>query len=249
MERYRLDELIIDAAGRRVRRGGRWYPLPERSLAALLVLIEAGPEGASFTELMQGAWSGAVVGEDTIKKRMSLLRRDLGDSADPPELIQSLRGRGYRLGVPAQRMRAIDLRTRWAAGLATAASVALAVSVLVRPADAVPPAPCAVVAGSPLVSGIDVVADRLFADQRERVALELQDAVVSAGQLDQAAPYRMSARMTMERGDPVLEIALRCGDDAGGDAWVMRYTVDPATPGGAGEALTDLLARVSARAG
>lgn len=122
MERIRIADLTVDPRRRAVQREGRWYPLTERSLAALLVLIDAAGGEVSFRELMDAAWAGAVVSEDTVKKRMSLLRQELGDA--DAAIVQSVRGCGYRLGAPAQRVRRFD--PRWLGGIATAASLAMA---------------------------------------------------------------------------------------------------------------------------
>ena len=224
--------------------------MSERSLAALLVLIDAGPDGASFEELMRGAWLGAVVGEDTVKKRISLLRQQLGTQEgdrSEAQLIQSMRGRGYRLAVPAERLSPRRVSARMLGGLATVASVALALIFTVSPAAGLDTGHCQIKAPGPLVSEISVVADAPYTAHQERLAAETERAVINAGQMGDAAPYRMSAHLTMEQGEPVLELTLRCGTDAESSAWVMRYLVDPGQPGGADEAVNDLLARVSAR--
>ena len=118
-KKYRIGDVLLDSTTRRVKRDGRWRPLPERSLAALLALIAAGDQGCSFAALMRAAWDGAVVGEDTIKKRISLLRHDLGDIGETPRLILSLRGRGYRLAEPAEPVSAHRFPSTWVAGFAT----------------------------------------------------------------------------------------------------------------------------------
>jgi DNA-binding winged helix-turn-helix (wHTH) protein len=251
MARYQIEDLILDADRRRLRRDGRWLAISERSLAVLLVLIDAGPEGSSFAELMQGAWSGAVVGEDTVKKRISLLRQEIGDRSDT-QLIQSLRGRGYRIAVPVERVEAprpgpSRFNRRAIGGVATAASVFIAGAVMIDPAAGLGHQRCGEVGSGPLVSEILVVADDRLGEHRQILRSQVGRALTDSVQLDRSGPYQMSARLMLEHDEPVLELSLRCGDatsEEGAEAWVMRYSVDPERPADTQEAVDDLLARV-----
>jgi DNA-binding winged helix-turn-helix (wHTH) protein len=259
MARYQIQDLILDADQRRLRRDGRWLQLSERSLAALLVLIDAGPEGASFAELMDGAWAGAVVGEDTVKKRISLLRQEMGDRGDA-QLIQSLRGRGYRIAVPVRRMeerasgtgiwdRRIDRRL--VGGMVSLASVFIAVTVWISPASGLAASECRGTP-APLISQFRVAADDALGEHRQMLASQVEQAITDSAQMGESGPFRMSARLTMERGEPVLELTMECGDpesEAGAEAWVLKYSVDPERPDETHHAVGDLLAQVGAETG
>jgi TolB-like protein/TPR repeat protein len=52
--------------------------------------------------LMQEVWGKVVIGEETVKQRVKLLRKALGDSSETPKYIASVRGRGYRLIAPVE---------------------------------------------------------------------------------------------------------------------------------------------------
>ncbi|MEM9533071.1 MAG: winged helix-turn-helix domain-containing protein [Pseudomonadota bacterium] len=82
---------------------GRQQATLEPKLMDLLVLFVRHPQRVLSREAIEEAlWSGAVVGDDTVARAVSRLRRTLGDSAQAPTFIETLPKRGYRLIAPAQ---------------------------------------------------------------------------------------------------------------------------------------------------
>jgi hypothetical protein len=51
----------------------------------------------SIDVLMERVWPGLVVGLDTVSQRVKLVREALGDDAEQPRYIATVRGRGYRM--------------------------------------------------------------------------------------------------------------------------------------------------------
>ncbi len=73
----------------------------EPKLMALLVYLAREPGRVrAKTEIEAEVWAQVVVGEDTVARSISRLRRALGDSAQAPNIIQTLPKRGYRLIAP-----------------------------------------------------------------------------------------------------------------------------------------------------
>jgi len=101
---YRVGDLTVDTAAVRVSRGETEIPLPNLSFDLLLALIEAAPALASTDYLLQRAWPGLVVGVETVTQRVALLRAALGDDPKQPRYIAVVRGRGYRLTAPVERL-------------------------------------------------------------------------------------------------------------------------------------------------
>jgi TolB-like protein/DNA-binding winged helix-turn-helix (wHTH) protein len=99
-ERYRVGDLSVDAKSRRVSRNGRTIRLPELSFDLLLALIRATPAVVSLDQLMDRVWPGRVVNQETVSKRVTLLRAALGDDSHEPRYIALVRGCGYRLLAP-----------------------------------------------------------------------------------------------------------------------------------------------------
>ncbi|MEM7083972.1 MAG: tetratricopeptide repeat protein [Pseudomonadota bacterium] len=70
----------------------------EPQLMALLTFLAETPDKVRSREALERAlWTNMVVGEDTVARAVSRLRRALGDSARSPEFIETLPKRGYRL--------------------------------------------------------------------------------------------------------------------------------------------------------
>ena len=94
---YRVDDLVVDVAPRRVSRAGAVIPLKALSFDLLVALVRAAPNLVSFDQLNERVWPGLVVSPETIVQRVKLLRDALGDDAQAPRYIEGVRGRGYRL--------------------------------------------------------------------------------------------------------------------------------------------------------
>jgi TolB-like protein/DNA-binding winged helix-turn-helix (wHTH) protein len=94
---YRVDDLIIDLAPRRVRRAGTVIRLPALSFDLLVALVRAAPNLVSFDQLSERVWPGLVITPETIVQRVKLLRGALGDDPHAPRYIEGVRGRGYRM--------------------------------------------------------------------------------------------------------------------------------------------------------
>lgn len=86
----------------RITRGEETIVL-EPKVMGLLELL-AGADGAvlSRTDIESQLWANVFVGEDTVARTVSRLRRALGDSAQNPSYIETLPKRGYRVIVPIE---------------------------------------------------------------------------------------------------------------------------------------------------
>ncbi len=95
--RYLIDDLNLDVQRGELTRNGEALTLPKLSYDLLVALAQAAPALLSQQELMQKVWPDRVIGDETLKQRVKLLRKSLGDSASEPKYIEAVRGRGYRL--------------------------------------------------------------------------------------------------------------------------------------------------------
>ncbi|MBL8298240.1 MAG: winged helix-turn-helix domain-containing protein [Rhodanobacteraceae bacterium] len=146
--RYRLDDLTIDLACRRVQRGDTPLELVGLTFDVLACLLARGQSVVSFDELIASVWAPAVVSEETVTQRIKLLRQALGDDGRKPRYIRSIRGKGYQLcslpqhqepdADPAPALAAVSARSlRWPL-LLTALPLAV-LGVLVWKREATPP--------------------------------------------------------------------------------------------------------------
>lgn len=94
----RYADLALDQATREVRRNGRPIELTAREFALLRFLMEHPRQVFSKNQLLEAVWGYDYVGDsNVVEAYISYLRRKL-NAPDEPDLIQTVRGSGYRLG-------------------------------------------------------------------------------------------------------------------------------------------------------
>lgn len=71
--------------------------LEPKTMSVLALLASRAPQVVSIEELIDGAWSGTVVGDSAVYRAITVLRRALGDSARNSTYIESISRKGYRL--------------------------------------------------------------------------------------------------------------------------------------------------------
>jgi len=103
-ECYRIGDLLLDAGTQEVTRNGAAVPVPRLSFKLLLSLARHAPNVVSTNKLEEEVWSGLVVDKGTINKRVLLLRKALGEDKGAGPYITVIRGSGYRLDVPVERV-------------------------------------------------------------------------------------------------------------------------------------------------
>jgi len=103
-ECYRIGDLLLDTGTQEVKRNGEAVPVPRLSFKLLLALAHHAPNVVSIKRLEEEVWSGLVVDKGTINKRVLLLRKALGEDIGEGPYITVVRGSGYRLDVPVERI-------------------------------------------------------------------------------------------------------------------------------------------------
>ena len=94
---YRMADIYIDVGTRQVRRGDTVLQLPGLTFDLLLALVRRAPNVVTSGELMNEVWAGRVVNDETVAKRVELVRAALGDDSREARYIAVVRGRGYRV--------------------------------------------------------------------------------------------------------------------------------------------------------
>jgi len=91
-------DLELDQATREVRRSGHLIDLTAREFALLRHFMEHPRQVLSKNQLLEAVWGYDYVGDsNVVEAYVSYLRRKL-NTPDEPDLIQTVRGSGYRLG-------------------------------------------------------------------------------------------------------------------------------------------------------
>ena len=84
----------LDLRSAQVRRGRQLLSLDRSSYEVLLALLLRAGQVLGKDDLLEAAWPGRVVSENSLAKAISRLRRELGEEAGAP--LQSVHGYGYR---------------------------------------------------------------------------------------------------------------------------------------------------------
>ena len=103
-ELFRIGSVLLNAGTQGVTRGGLPIPLPPLSFSLLLTLARHAPNVVTTNQLEQEVWSGLVVDRGTINKRVLLVRQALRDAGCEDSYITVVRGTGYRISVPVERV-------------------------------------------------------------------------------------------------------------------------------------------------
>jgi DNA-binding winged helix-turn-helix (wHTH) protein len=101
---YRMADIAVDMGTRQVRRGDAVLQLPGLSFDLLRALLRRAPNVVTADELMREVWEGRVVNDETIAKRVELVREALGDDSRQSRYIAVVRGRGYRIAADVEAL-------------------------------------------------------------------------------------------------------------------------------------------------
>jgi len=154
-ERFDLLDVEVDLAGAQARRGGAPLALEPKAFDLLLLLAANPGRVIEKQEIFERIWPDAVVTDNALARVVAHLRRELGDEAESPRFVATVRTRGYR-GLPAPRAQDADPgadspevgvagRRGFGVTLAAAGAVALSAAILLafvrsRPAPSPGPA-------------------------------------------------------------------------------------------------------------
>jgi DNA-binding response OmpR family regulator len=91
-------DLTLDLATREVRRGGRKVDLTTKEFDLLRFLLEHPRQVFSKSQILEAVWGYDYLGgSNVVEAYISYLRRKLNTPGEP-DLIETVRGAGYRLG-------------------------------------------------------------------------------------------------------------------------------------------------------
>ncbi|MCW8998097.1 MAG: winged helix-turn-helix domain-containing protein, partial [Kangiellaceae bacterium] len=107
---YHFEDLVLDPYTGQVWRNNEELQLPKLSFQLLKVLVVNAPNVLNQEEITSEVWPDMVVGDETLKQRVRLLRKALDDKAQNPRYIGVVRGRGYRL-LPQVKIKVISQTT------------------------------------------------------------------------------------------------------------------------------------------
>jgi len=101
---FTFGEFLLDVAERRLLRNGVAVPLSPKVFDTLLLFVENPGHLLEKDELMKRLWQDTFVGEDTLARNISTLRKALGESSESQAYIATVPKRGYRFVATVQRL-------------------------------------------------------------------------------------------------------------------------------------------------
>ena len=96
---YQFGEFALDTERNELRRGGEPQHLEPQVYAVLCHLLEHRDRLVTSKELIEQVWGKRFVTPGTLNSRIKALRQALGDDGATQRVIQTVRGRGFRVGV------------------------------------------------------------------------------------------------------------------------------------------------------
>lgn len=99
-EVLRVGAVSLDIGAHQVRVDGVPVAVPPREFRLLRVLLERAGRVVPRENLLELVWGSAQMDSNTLAVHVRRLRRRLGDTAETPWSIESVRGVGYRYRLP-----------------------------------------------------------------------------------------------------------------------------------------------------
>ncbi len=96
VRRYQFDRFSLDPIERRLFAGEAPVELNSRYFDALMLLLQHPGTLLSKERFLQEVWQGIPVTDEVVTQCIKTLRRQLGDSATQPHLIETIPKHGYR---------------------------------------------------------------------------------------------------------------------------------------------------------
>jgi DNA-binding winged helix-turn-helix (wHTH) protein/tetratricopeptide (TPR) repeat protein len=100
---FRFAEFELDEERYELRRGAAVIELQPKVMEVLLYLVRNADRACSKDELLDTVWDDANVSEASLVRCIAVARRALDEREGEARIIQTVRGRGYRIGVPVER--------------------------------------------------------------------------------------------------------------------------------------------------
>ena len=94
--RYRFGHYTLDLQRQELRHADRLIPLRAKTFQLLSYLIAQYERVVPKDELLEYIWSGQFIGDATLNSCLKDVRQAVGDDGRSQNVIQTLRGRGYR---------------------------------------------------------------------------------------------------------------------------------------------------------
>src|SRR5262245_44254882 len=101
-KQFRVGACLVMPALEELQRGDERVRLEPKTMEILDLPANRPGEPVSRDKLLSGVWPGVLVGEDSLTRAVTRLRKTLGDDLQSPSYIETISRRGYRLVAPVE---------------------------------------------------------------------------------------------------------------------------------------------------
>jgi DNA-binding winged helix-turn-helix (wHTH) protein len=91
----RFGQFMLDTETRQLLHGDEPLHLTPKAFALLEYLIERQPRALSKSQIFERVWPATFVAEANLASLVKEIRRTLGDDANAPRVVRTVRGFGY----------------------------------------------------------------------------------------------------------------------------------------------------------
>ena len=98
--RFRFADCTLDPDRFELRRAGEPVPVQPKVLRLLLFLLENRERAVTKDEILDAVWPDVATTEGSLTRAVSFARAALGENERDGKVIETVRGRGYGIGVP-----------------------------------------------------------------------------------------------------------------------------------------------------
>jgi predicted ATPase len=98
--RFRFADCVLDADRFELSKAGHPVAVQPKVLDLLLFLLRQGERTVTKQEVLAAVWPDVATGESSLTRAVSFARAAVGESERDARVICTVRGRGYRIGVP-----------------------------------------------------------------------------------------------------------------------------------------------------
>lgn len=105
---FRSDDLTVDQADQRAILRDQPLTLSPKAFGLLSFLMQMDGKLVEKEQLFEQVWPGVTVGDAALTTVVKELRHALADSAQAPEWIKTVRGKGYRFGKSVESIATMD---------------------------------------------------------------------------------------------------------------------------------------------
>ena len=104
--RFQFRDIVVDTDNFSLTRADDRVEVQPKVLSLLIFLLENRERTVTKDEILDAVWPDTATSEGSLTRAVSFARAALGEGQTDAEIIRTVRGRGYTIGVPVNAVEA-----------------------------------------------------------------------------------------------------------------------------------------------